>query len=42
LEFKLIGVYEKASIVKCINPDFKIEMSLEVNRLNPSYARPRS
>jgi GDPmannose 4,6-dehydratase len=40
LEFKGIGVNEKASVVKCNNPDFKIEIGKEVLSVDPSYFRP--
>jgi GDPmannose 4,6-dehydratase len=40
LEFKGIGVNEKASVVKCNNPDFKIEIGKEVLSIDPSYFRP--
>ena len=40
LEFKGIGVNEKASVVKCNNPDFKIEIGKEVLSIDPTYFRP--
>jgi len=40
LEFKGIGVNEKASVVKCNNPAFKIEIGKEVLSIDPSYFRP--
>ena len=40
LEFKGIGVNEKALVVKCNNPDFKIEVGKEVLSIDPSYFRP--
>jgi GDPmannose 4,6-dehydratase len=40
LEFKGIGINEKASVVKCNNPAFKIEIGKEVLSIDPSYFRP--
>ena len=40
LEFKGIGVNENASVVKCNNPAFKIEIGKEVLSIDPSYYRP--
>ena len=40
LEFKGAGVNEKASVVKCNNPDFQIEIGKEVLSVDPSYFRP--
>ena len=40
LEFKGIGVNEKASVVKCNNPAFQIEIGKEVLSIDPSYFRP--
>ena len=40
LEFRGMGVNEKASVVKCNNPDFKIEIGKEVLSIDPSYFRP--
>ena len=40
LEFKGIGVNEKASVVKCNNPAFEIEIGKEVLSIDPSYFRP--
>ena len=40
LEFKGMGVNEKASVVKCNNPSFKIEIGKEVLSIDPSYFRP--
>tara|TARA_B110000027_G_scaffold91214_1_gene96467 strand:+ start:263 stop:1390 length:1128 start_codon:yes stop_codon:yes gene_type:complete len=40
LEFKGIGVNEKASVVKCTNPLFQIEIGKEVLSVDPSYFRP--
>ncbi|MDC1317226.1 GDP-mannose 4,6-dehydratase [Flavobacteriaceae bacterium] len=40
LEFVGAGVNEKATVVKCNNPDFKIEIGKEVLSIDPSYFRP--
>ena len=40
LEFKGTGVNEKASVVKCTNPAFKIEIGKEVLSVDSSYFRP--
>jgi GDPmannose 4,6-dehydratase len=40
LEFKGVGVNEKAFVVKCNNPAFKIEIGKEVLSIDPSYFRP--
>ena len=40
LEFRGIGVNEKASVVKCNNPDFNIKTGQEVLSIDPSYFRP--
>jgi GDPmannose 4,6-dehydratase len=40
LEFKGLGVNEKAAVVKCNNPAFKIEIGKEVLSIDPSYFRP--
>ena len=40
LEFKGLGVNEKATVVKCNNPAFKIEIGKEVLSIDPSYFRP--
>ena len=40
LEFTGTGVNEKASVVKCINPLFKLETGKEVLSVDPSYFRP--
>jgi GDPmannose 4,6-dehydratase len=40
LEFEGVGVYEKAFVVKCNNPLFKIEIGKEVLSIDPSYFRP--
>jgi GDPmannose 4,6-dehydratase len=40
LEFKGNGLKEKASVVKCTNPLFQIEIGKEVLSVDPSYYRP--
>jgi GDPmannose 4,6-dehydratase len=40
LEFNGQGLNEKAFVVKCNNPDFKIEIGKEVLSIDPSYFRP--
>ena len=40
LEFKGFGINEKAFVVKCTNPDYKIEIGKEVLSVDPSYFRP--
>tara|TARA_B100000900_G_scaffold412561_1_gene434622 strand:- start:2031 stop:3158 length:1128 start_codon:yes stop_codon:yes gene_type:complete len=40
LEFTGEGANEKASVVKCNNPAFKIEIGKEVLSIDPSYFRP--
>jgi GDPmannose 4,6-dehydratase len=40
LEFKGIGVDEKATVVKCTNPLYQIEIGKEVLSVDPSYFRP--
>jgi len=40
LEFKGKGVNEKATVVKCNNPEFQIELEKEVLSIDPSYFRP--
>ena len=40
LEFNGEGVNEKALVVKCNNPAFKIEIGKEVLSIDPSYFRP--
>jgi GDPmannose 4,6-dehydratase len=40
LEFKGIGVNEKAFIVKCNNPLFQIETGKEILSIDPDYFRP--
>ncbi len=40
LEFTGAGVNEKASVVKCINPLFQLEIGKEVLSIDPTYFRP--
>jgi GDPmannose 4,6-dehydratase len=40
LEFKGIGVNEKAVVVKCNNPEFQLEIEKEVLSIDPAYFRP--
>jgi GDPmannose 4,6-dehydratase len=40
LEFKGVGVNEKASVAKCNNPAFKIEIGKEILSIDPTYFRP--
>ena len=40
LEFTGTGVNEKASVVKCINPLFQLEIGREVLSVDPAYFRP--
>ena len=40
LEFTGAGVNEKATVVKCTNPLFQIEIGKEVLSIDPSYFRP--
>jgi GDPmannose 4,6-dehydratase len=40
LEFTGAGVNEKASVVKCTNPLFQIEIGKEVLSVDPTYFRP--
>ena len=40
LEFNGQGLNEKAFVVKCNNPDFKIKIGKEVLSIDPSYFRP--
>ena len=40
LEFKGVGVDEKAKVVKCNNPKFQIELGKEVLSIDPAYFRP--
>ena len=40
LEFKGEGINEKATVIKCNNPIFQIEIGKEVLSVDPSYFRP--
>ena len=40
LEFKGVGVDEKAYVVSCSNPEFQIEVGKEVLAVDPKYFRP--
>ena len=40
LEFKGTGVNEKATVVKCNNPLFQVELGKEVLSVDPAYFRP--
>ncbi len=40
LEFSGEGIYEKAFVVKCNNPSFKIEIGKEVLSVDSTYFRP--
>jgi len=40
LEFKGSGINEKATVVKCTNPLFQIEIGKEVLSIDPAYFRP--
>ena len=40
LEFTGTSVNEKASVVKCINPLFQLEIGKEVLLVDPAYFRP--
>ena len=40
LEFTGAGVYETATVVKCNNPEFQIELGKEVLSIDPAYFRP--
>ncbi|MFT4668135.1 MAG: GDPmannose 4,6-dehydratase [Gammaproteobacteria bacterium] len=40
LEFTGVGINETATVLKCNNPDFKIEIGKEVLSIDPSYFRP--
>ena len=40
LEFTGTGVNEKATVVKCQNPEFQIEIGKEVLSIDPAYFRP--
>jgi GDPmannose 4,6-dehydratase len=40
LEFKGVGVEEKAYVVSCSNPDYQIEIGKEVVAVDATYFRP--
>jgi len=40
LEFKGVGINEKAIVAKCNNPEFQIELGKEVLSVDPDYFRP--
>ena len=40
LEFKGSGVDEKATVSKCNNPEFQLEIGKEVLSIDPAYFRP--
>ena len=40
LEFTGVGVNEKATVVKCNNPEFQLEIGKEVLSIDPAYFRP--
>ena len=40
LEFKGVGINEKAYILKCNNPKFNLEIGKEVLSIDPTYFRP--
>ena len=40
LEFTGTGVNEKATVVKCSNPEFQLEIGKEVLSVDPNYFRP--
>jgi len=40
LEFKGAGINEKATVTKCNNPLFQIELGKEVLSIDPAYFRP--
>ena len=40
LEFKGAGIKETASVVKCNNPEFQLELGKEVLSIDPAYFRP--
>ena len=40
LEFKGAGVNEKATVVKCNNPEFKLKTGKEILSIDPAYFRP--
>ena len=40
LEFNGVGVNETATVVKCNNPSFQVELGREVLSIDPNYFRP--
>jgi GDPmannose 4,6-dehydratase len=40
LEFKGVGVNEKATVVKCNNPEFQLKTGKEILSIDPAYFRP--
>jgi GDPmannose 4,6-dehydratase len=40
LEFTGLGVSEKATVVKCNNPEFQLEIGKEILSIDPAYFRP--
>ena len=40
LEFKGVGVNEKATVVKCNNPEFQLKIGKEILSVDPAYFRP--
>jgi GDPmannose 4,6-dehydratase len=40
LEFKGNGINEKATILKCTNPEYKLELGKEILSVDPNYFRP--
>jgi GDPmannose 4,6-dehydratase len=40
LEFSGAGVSEKATVVKCNNPKFQLEIGKEILSIDPAYFRP--
>tara|TARA_B110000240_G_scaffold23845_1_gene24120 strand:+ start:689 stop:1255 length:567 start_codon:yes stop_codon:yes gene_type:complete len=40
LKFTGLGINEKASVVKCSNPEFQLEIGKEILSIDPAYFRP--
>ena len=40
LEFTGVGINEKATVVKCSNPEFQLEIGKEILSIDPAYFRP--
>ena len=40
LEFKGVGINEKATVVKCNNPEFQLKIGKEILSVDPAYFRP--